>query len=59
MIFKSKEKKNQKKRKRKMPEKFKIVMGYNGADVPTRYYLGKKQVSKIEFAKEMLRRNKI
>ncbi len=42
-----------------MTEKFKIVMGYNGADVPTRYYLGKKEVSKIDFAKEMLRRNKI
>ncbi len=42
-----------------MTEKFKIIMGYEGADVPTRYYLGNRQVSKIEFAKEMLRRNKI
>ena len=41
-----------------MDEKFKIIIGYNGADVPTRYFIGDKEISKIEFAKEVMRRNK-
>ena len=38
-------------------EKLKLIIGYDGADVPTRYYLGDKEITKVEFAKEVLRRS--
>lgn len=40
-----------------MTEKLKLIIGYDGADVPTRYFVGKKEITKIEFAKEVMKRN--
>ncbi len=40
-----------------MTEKLKLIIGYDGADVPTRYFLGSKEITKIEFAKEVMKRS--
>ena len=41
----------------KKMKKLKIIMGYDGADVPTKYYLGSKKITKLEFAKELMKRS--
>lgn len=38
-------------------KKLKIIMGYDSADVPTRYFIGKTEITKLDFAKEVLRRS--
>jgi len=40
-----------------MNEKLKLIIGYDGASVPTRYFIGKKEITKIEFAKEVMKRS--
>ena len=42
---------------KKYAEKLKLIIGYDGADVPTKYFIGDNEVTKIEFAEECVRRN--
>jgi len=38
-------------------KKLKLIMGYDGADVLTKYYLGSKKITKKEFAEELIKRS--